>query len=68
VVKIMINLNVCSTHSYLYPRSQFNQFFFNFSFLAGFSIWSIFLHGFSVGFFCRFFYLIYILQQLQFPL
>jgi hypothetical protein len=25
VVKIMINLNICSAHSYLYPRSRFNR-------------------------------------------
>jgi hypothetical protein len=26
VVKIMNNLNVCSAHSYLYPRSRFKYF------------------------------------------
>ena len=26
VVKIMKNLNVCSAHSYLYPRSRFNHY------------------------------------------
>jgi hypothetical protein len=26
VVKIMNNLNVCSAHNYLYPRSWFKQF------------------------------------------
>ena len=78
VDKIMNNLNVCSTHSYLYPRSWFNagdyaRFFdiplFSFSTFLTFSLF-LFLFLFCFVIFCLFcfFFLVFCLfVSLFFP-